>query len=140
VGHGLHGSYLPENLVSFYHSTITDKKIPDFKWHISQDTIYAEVDPGIDYQIRLWEAINENDRDFKSYVVGDEAWKMEALEISASGNYAIPISTPESGYKGALVELVFNPGSEFPLILTTGTVVTPDTYPFEPFQPELSTK
>jgi len=140
VGHGLHGSYLPENLVSFYHSTITDTKIPDFKWHISKDTIFAQVDPEADYQIRLWEAINENSRDFKLYVIGEEAWQMETLEISTSGNYAIPISTLEGAYKGALLELVFNPGSEFPLILTTGTVITPDSYPFEPFQPELSTK
>ncbi len=140
VGHGLHGSYLPENLVSFYHSTITETKIPDFQWHISQDTIYAQLPPGIDYQIRLWEAINENARDFKLYVVGEEAWQMETLEISASGNYAIPISAPENAYKGALLEVVFNPGSEFPLILTTGTVITPNSYPYKPFQPELSTK
>jgi hypothetical protein len=65
---------------------------------------------------------------------------METLEISASGNYAIPISAPESGYKGALVEVVFNPGSEFPLILTTGTVITPNRYPYEPFLSKLSTK
>jgi PhoPQ-activated pathogenicity-related protein len=140
VGHGLHGSYLPENLVSFYHSTITDTKIPDFKWHISKDTIYAEVDPGSDYQIRKWEAINESSRDFKLYVVGEEAWKMEVLDISENGSYVIPLTAPESGYKGALVEVVFNPDSDFPLILTTGTVVTPDTYPFDPFKPDLSVK
>jgi PhoPQ-activated pathogenicity-related protein len=140
VGHGLHGSYLPENLVSFYHSTITDTKIPDFQWHISQDTIFAQIPLGLDYQIRLWEAVNEKDRDFKLYVVGEEAWKMTTLEISADGSYTIPIIAPENGYKGALVELVFNPDSEFPLTLTTGTVVTPDTYPYDPFIPDLSAK
>jgi PhoPQ-activated pathogenicity-related protein len=140
VGHGLHGSYLPENLISFYHSTITDAPIPGFDWNISGDTIYANVDPGSDYQIRKWEAINESSRDFKLYVLGEEAWKMEALEINENGSYAIPISAPESGYKGALVEVVFNPGSGFPLTLTTGTVVTPDSYPFDPFLPDLSAK
>ncbi len=140
VGHGLHGSYLPENLVSFYHSTITDTKIPDFKWHISKDTIFAKLDPANNYQIRIWEAINEKGRDFKSYVVGEEAWKMETLKISEDGSYAIPISAPESGYKGALLEVVFNPDSEFPLSLTSGTVITPDTYPFGPFKPDLSAK
>ena len=140
VGHGLHGSYLPENLVSFYHSTITDSEIPDFNWCISNDTIYAEVDPASNYQIRLWEAINESARDFKLYVVGEEAWQMEALEINENGTYAIPVDAPESGYKGALVEVIFNPDSEFPLTLTTGTVITPDSYPFDPFQPDLSAK
>ncbi len=135
VGHGLDGSYLPENLVSFYYATISDKEIPDFSWHISKDTIYAEIDPESEYQIRIWEAINKSSRDFKSYVVGDEAWQMDALEISEDGSYAIPVSVPESGYKGALVEVVFNPDSDFPLTLTTGTLVTPDSYPFDPFTP-----
>jgi len=138
VGHGLHGSYLPENLISFYYSTISHKKIPDFKWHIMGDTIYAEVDPGSDYQISKWEAINEKDRDFKLYVIGNEAWKMEALDVREDGKYVIPVTIPESGYKGALVEVVFNPDSEFPLTFTSGTVVTPDKYPFAPFIPESS--
>ena len=140
VGHGLHGSYLPENLVSFYDYTITDTAIPGFHWNISNDTIFVSVDPESDYQIRKWEAVNEHARDFRLYVVGEEAWKMEPVEITMDGNYVIPVTTPANGYKGALVEVVFNPGSEFPLTLTSGTVVTPDTYPFEPFQPDLSAK
>jgi len=140
VGHGLFGSYLPENLVSFYHSTITGTEIPDFKWHIKNDTIYAEADPESNYQIRLWEVVNTSARDFKSYVVGEEAWKMEAMEISENGSYTVPVTAPESGYKGTLLEIVFNPGSEFPLTLTTGTLITPDSYPFEPFRPDLSVK
>jgi hypothetical protein len=54
--------------------------------------------------------------------------------------YAIPVENPTQGFKGALVEVVFNPESEFPLTLTTGTLVTPDRYPFGPFQPDLSAR
>ena len=140
MGHSLDGSYLPENLVSFYYATISDKKIPDFSWHISKDTIYADIDPESEYQIHLWEAINESGRDFKSYVIGEQAWQMEVLEISEDGSYAIPVSAPASGYKGALVEVVFNPESDFPLTLTTGTVVTPDSYPFDPYKSESPVK
>lgn len=140
VGHGLNGSYLPDNLVSFYHSTITDTRIPDFEWDVDGNTIHAKVDPGVDYQIRLWEAVNPEGRDFKSYVLGEEAWKMEEIELKESGEYTIPISSPERGYKGALVEVIFHSDSEFPLTLTSGTLVTPDTYPFDPFVPELPAK
>ncbi len=140
VGHGLHGSYLTENLVSFYQRIITGTEIPSFHWSVSQDTIYAEVNPDNDYQISLWEAVNTEGRDFRSYVIGEEAWRREALEIRQSGLYAIPITLPEIGYKGSLVEVVFNPESEFPLTLTSGTLVTPDTYPFDPFQPGLPAK
>jgi len=140
VGHGLHGSYLPENLVSFYEYTISGTKIPGFSWHIRNDTIYADIEPDADYDIRKWEAINETARDFRLYVVGDEAWHMEALPFTEKGRYAIPVEQPPKGYKGALVEVIFNPGSEFPLTLTTGTLVTPDRYPFGPFQPDLSVR
>jgi PhoPQ-activated pathogenicity-related protein len=140
VGHGLHGSYLPANLVSFYQHIISGNAIPEFRWNISKDSIYVGVTPGWDYQIRLWEAVNENGRDFKIYVLGEEAWKMKALELTEDGAYAIPVSAPETGYKAALVELIFNPGSQFPLTFTTGTLINPDQYPFDPFQPDLSDK
>ena len=97
-------------------------------------------DPVFASGIRHWEACNETDRDFKIYVTGDEAWQMEALEINDEGMYAIPVSEPESGFKAALVEVVFNPDSEFPLTLTSGTLITPDCYPFDPFEPDLSAK
>ncbi len=36
VGHGLHGSYLTENLVSFYQRIITGTEIPSFPWSIGR--------------------------------------------------------------------------------------------------------
>jgi PhoPQ-activated pathogenicity-related protein len=140
AGHGLHGSYLPENLVSFYHKIITEERIPEYAWSIRNDTFFAEIAAVTDYKIRLWEAVNENDRDFKSYVVGEEAWQMLPLEKNKEGLYAIPVSAPESGYKAALVEVVFYPDSDFPLTLTSGTLITPDSYPFDPFEPVLQVK
>jgi hypothetical protein len=35
VGHGLHGSYLPENLISFYHSTNPDNRNCDHSGQLS---------------------------------------------------------------------------------------------------------
>jgi PhoPQ-activated pathogenicity-related protein len=138
AGHGLHGSYLPENLVSFYQYIISNTGMPGFQWNIRNDTFFVEVDPVNNYLIRKWEAVNEEGRDFRLYVVGEDAWKMETIDHTENGIYAIPVSAPEKGYKGAMVEMVFNPGSPFPLTFTTGTLVTPDTYPHSPFIPDLS--
>ncbi len=134
-GHGLQGTYQPISLISFYHSVITDTKIPEYSWNISGNSIKMQVDPASDYMVRKWEAVNETDRDFRIYVVGEEAWQMEELEFQSDGNYTSHISQPENGFKGALLEVVFNPNSEFPLTFTSGTLVTPDRYPFEPFRP-----
>jgi PhoPQ-activated pathogenicity-related protein len=133
--HGLSGSYRPMSLIPFYQAVITGTAIPDFNWNISNDTIYMEVDPTADYAIRKWEGVNEADRDFRIYVLG-EAWEKEEIEWKADGKYAIHISRPERGFKGGLVEIIFNPDSAFPLTFTSGTVVTPDVYPFGPFEPE----
>lgn len=129
--HGLQGTYQPVSLISFYHAVISGTPIPEWTWSISGDTIYVQVDPESNYLIRKWEAVNPAARDFRIYVVG-KAWEMEALEKETGGLYAVPITKPGSGYKAALVELIFNPGSEFPLTFTSGTLVTPDTYPFPP--------
>ncbi|RLD23289.1 MAG: PhoPQ-activated pathogenicity-like protein PqaA type [Bacteroidetes bacterium] len=132
--HGLLGTYQPASLISFYHSIISNTAIPSFSWNHGGDTIYMRVDPESDYIIRKWEAINESDRDFRIYVIG-EAWQMEELEKTSNGAYAIHVEEPEAGYKAALVELIFNPHTEFPLTFTSGTLIIPDQYPYAKFEP-----
>jgi len=135
VGHGLYGSYAFPNLFSFYYSVITEKEIPDFDWNIQGNTIQVQVDPNASYTVSKWEAVNPTARDFRIYVNG-EAWIQQKLETSEDGTYQVTIKEPEEGYKAALLEVVIDPGSPFPLAFTTGTLVTPDSYPFEPFSPE----
>ena len=72
--------------------------------------------------------------DFRIYVIGEDAWKKEEISLSDEGSYSIPFPQPQNGYKAGLVELVFFPESEFPLYFTSGTIVTPGTYPFSPFE------
>jgi len=127
--HGLKGSYQPSSLISFYNTVITEAAFPQFSWSISGDTILIQVDPGADYIIHKWEAVNDSARDFRIYVVG-EAWQKEELIKQEDGKYAIHFAQAENGYKAGLVEIIFKPDSDFPLTFTSGTLVTPDKYPF----------
>jgi PhoPQ-activated pathogenicity-related protein len=133
--HSLQGTYQPASLISFYHAVITDTKIPEFKWNISGNTINMQIDPESDYIINKWEAVNNKSRDFRIYVIG-KAWREKKLETEPDGIYNINISKPDSGYKAALLEVIFNPDSEFPLTFTSGTLVIPDQYPFAPYVPD----
>jgi PhoPQ-activated pathogenicity-related protein len=133
--HGLQGTYQPASLISFYNAVITDTKIPEFNWNINGNTINMQIDPKSDYIIKKWEAVNNKDRDFRIYVIG-KAWQEEKLEKEPDGIYNINISKPDSGYKAALLEVIFNPDSDFPLTFTSGTLVTPDKYPFAPYKPD----
>ena len=134
--HGLRGTYQPRSLIAFYRATISDDSLPEFSWDIRSDTLFMKIEPGTEYKIRLWQAVNPGARDFRIYVTGEGAWKMETLEQSVDGQYAVPVKTPESGYRAALLEVIFRHASQWPLTFTSGTLVLPGTYPFGPFVPD----
>ena len=106
--------------------------MPEYNWSVIGDTIHVSVDPLENYTLKKWEAVNEKERDFRSYKIG-ESWTSEDIELSEDGNYSIVIGKPENGYKAGFVELVFNPNSSFPLGFSSGTLVVPHTYPFPKF-------
>ncbi len=132
--HGLLGTYQPWSLVAFYRATIANIPIPISNWDIRNDTIYMHIEPGTEYEIRRWDVVNSEARDFRIYVTG-KAWQPENLEWREDGKYAVHIAAPESGFRAALLEVVFYPESEWPLTFTSGTLVVPHTYPHEPFVP-----
>lgn len=133
-GHGLDPNYQPLSLISFYHAVITGDSIPEFDWSISNDTIYVQIDPAADYVLSKWEAVNPAGRDFRLNVIGG-SWQNERIPPEEDGIYVIPFDEPGSGYRAGLASVTFRPRSNFPMTFTTGTLVTPDTYPYPPFEP-----
>ena len=134
ANHGLNGTYNLGSLVAFYNAVITESAIPKVDWSVSADSIYLEVLSDADYKITKWEAVNENARDFRVPVIG-KVWKNLELSKTPDNQYAIHFSAPENGYKAGLLEIVFDSGTEVPFTFTTGTVITPNAYPFGPFTP-----
>jgi len=134
ANHGLNGTYNLGSLVAFYNAVITESAIPKVEWSISADSIYLEVLSDTDYKVTKWEAVNETARDFRVPVIGN-VWKASELSKTPNKQYSIHFSAPENGYKAGLLEIVFDSGIEVPFTFTTGTVVTPNTYPFGPFTP-----
>lgn len=136
--HGLAGSYRSENVFSFYRNIIQNKPLPEMDWKIEQDSIYLKINTQIPYEIAIWKANNPQKRDFRSWEVGNDAWKKTPIDVVTSGNYAIKI--PEAnGFTASLVEVVFDPKGETPITLTTGTTIKPEKYPFKAFEPNLKT-
>ena len=134
ANHGLNGTYNMGSLVAFYNAVITESAIPKVDWSVSADSIYIEVLSDVNYKVTKWEAVNENARDFRVPVIG-KVWKDLELSKTPDNQYAIHFSAPENGYKAGLLEIVFDSGTEVPFTFTTGTVVTPNTYPFGLFKP-----
>jgi PhoPQ-activated pathogenicity-related protein len=132
--HGLAGRYSTQNIFSFYESLIHQKPLPKLDWRLEGDRIVVKVDPAASYEISLWEAHNPKARDFRIWEIG-RSWQKTPLQQQASGNYEIDIPLKE-GFTAALVEVVFNGDTAFPLTLTTGTVIRPNEFAFKPYQPE----
>ena len=84
------------------------------------------------YSIKQWEIVNRETRDFRVYVDG-RTWSSIDIPKSNEGRYAVKIAPPEAGYKAGLLEITFNPESELPFTFTTGTVVSPNTYPISEY-------
>jgi PhoPQ-activated pathogenicity-related protein len=132
-GHGLEPNYQPLSMISFYNAIIKGLPIPQFEWDIRSDTIFIRVDPDSDYRLVKWQAVNPDGRDFRLNVIG-KSWQEEEISTEEDGTYSILVDSPETGYRAGLVAVTFNPRSNFPMTFTTGTLVTPDTYPFPPFE------
>ena len=132
--HGLTGSYNPGSLIAFYNAIITNRNIPEFNWYVSNDSIYLEVDSNADYTIKSWQAINENTRDFRVDVIG-KSWKSDEIYKTVNDKYYLHVSKPTSGYKAGLLEITIDSGTNYPFVFTTGTLISPNSYPFMPFEP-----
>lgn len=137
TSHGLkntEGEYDLKSLTAFYKATISNADIPKYDWHVSNDSIYLQIDHD-NYIVKQWEAINEKTRDFRVDTI-DRVWVSKTLLQSDNGSFAVKIAQPETGYKAGLLEITFNPDSDIPYIFTTGTVVSPNTFPFGDFKSE----
>ncbi len=135
-GHSISGSDAPVSLAAFHNFIINDEAIPTFHWSTEENGFRIQLDPdNLPDELLLWSAHNPNDRDFRLYVI-DRAWKAEAVEIPEEGNLFVEVVTPEDGFTAWFVEATHNTDSELPFKQTTGVIVTPDVYPFEPYMPE----
>ena len=130
--HGLAGSYNTQNVFSFYDHLIHRWAMPSFDWEVTDEGFEVRVDPATPVELSLWQITNPKTRDFRIWEVGKN-WKKTVLPLNESGSYVIEAPRGE-GYTASLIEATFNPGTDRELIFTTGTLVTPDTYPFPDFK------
>ena len=135
--HGLTGTYNPESLIAFYNAIITNSDFPEFNWYVSNDSIYLNINTDANYTVKSWEAINENTRDFRVAVIG-KSWKSNKINTTSNNEYYLHVSKPKTGYKAGLLEITIESGTKVPFVFTTGTLVSPNTYPFIPFKPKVA--
>ena len=136
TGHSLDDTNAHKGLIAFHEHVVTDAPLPSFAWHVEEQTLHVRTDPEHPpTRLRLWTATNPDGRDFRVDAIGT-SWEAHPIDRAADGRYDIPLDTPAEGYAAYFVEATFSGASGFPLTLSSGVVVRPDTYPHPPFEAE----
>ncbi len=130
--HSLSGGYLNKDLMAYFYRIINDINFPSLKWTLNKNIIEVELDYLDDYNVSIWTATNEEGRDFRLWEKG-ELWSEVKIDKSDDNKYLIDIDQEFNGYKAVMMEFTIDPDSKFPLIISTGPYVFPDTYPYEKY-------
>lgn len=134
TNHSLNGRYLNDDLISYFYRIINDIDMPTLKWELSDNNLNVVLDYEGNYNVSIWNAKNQNGRDFRLWQEG-ELWQKINIQKSNDNNYQVEIKDKSNGYEAIMMEFTIDPESEFPLIISTGPFVIPESYPFNKYEP-----
>lgn len=125
-----------QTLLAFYQDVLTDTPRPEFDWKVEDGAIVIQTDMENPPQaIHLWQANNPDARDFRVDIIG-RSWTSTEVALREDGTYRLEAPKNDAGYMAFLGELTYANSTGQPLKVTTGVVITPDTYPHEAFVPK----
>jgi PhoPQ-activated pathogenicity-related protein len=127
--HGLGGSDAIESLMAFYVAILKGAPLPEFSWRVRKDGAIGVRTKTEPKAVKLWQATNENARDFRLETIGT-AWKSTDISERGPGRYLAEVPAPEKGWTAFFVELTFDSGIGIPYKFTTEIHVVPDALPF----------
>jgi PhoPQ-activated pathogenicity-related protein len=135
ANHSLNGRYLNNDLVGYFYRIVNNIEIPSLKWKLDKDKNFIEaiLNYSGEYDVSLWTARNEEGRDFRLWEEG-ELWTQSIIQKTDNNRYIVDLGQDTIGYKAIMVEFVIDPDSDFPLTISTGPYVLPETYPYEKYQ------
>jgi PhoPQ-activated pathogenicity-related protein len=130
TGHGLDDSDALQTVLAFHTAVIYGLQRPAVEWSFPDaNTIVVGSEPR-PVAAKLWTATNVEARDFRIDELG-AAWTGSDLTMDGDGTFTARVQTPEQGWTGFFIELMFDIGAPTPLKLTTPVRVVPDTLPYE---------
>jgi PhoPQ-activated pathogenicity-related protein len=134
ANHSLNGRYLNKDLISFFYRIVNNIDLPNLDWDLIDDNLKVYLDYDGEYSVSIWRAFNEDGRDFRLWQEG-ELWKESKIDINEDNIYNIELDNQSDGYQAIMVEFNLDQDSQFPLKISTGPYVIPDSYPYEKYQP-----
>ena len=131
--HSLNGRYLDEDLISFFYRIVNDIDLPTLNWELKDDNLAVYLDYDGEYSVSIWRAFNKDGRDFRLWQEG-ELWKESKIKLNEDNIYNIKLDNQVDGYQAIMVEFNLDNNSKFPLKISTGPYVIPDSYPYKKYE------
>ncbi|MBX9602212.1 MAG: PhoPQ-activated pathogenicity-related family protein [Bryobacteraceae bacterium] len=130
--HGLSGKTFDalRSVVAFYQSILNGAPRPEFEEEFRDGTLMVRMRQGSPVKVKLWQAVNPRDRDFRLQSIG-KAYKPRELKPVRPGEYEARISVPPAGWTAFFAELEFPKTGRYPLRFTTQVRVLPEKLPFD---------
>ena len=131
--HGLGNSDGGESVAAFHFAVTRGLQLPEITWnYVSNDVVDVTFATPPD-SITLWQATNEDFRDFRIETLGPgyESTSFDATAISPNTKRRFTVDTPSNGWKAWFLEMTYDIGFVRPLKLSTEIRVTPSKLPFE---------
>ncbi len=113
----------------FYGAILKGSPLPKFSWKVRDDNAIEVNTKTAPTAVTLWQATNENTRDFRLETIG-AVWTSSDLGAHGGGTYIAKIAEPKKGWTAFFVELSYDSGGPIPHKFTTQIKVVPETLPF----------
>jgi PhoPQ-activated pathogenicity-related protein len=148
TSHSLDKSDATETLEAFYTAIVRGEPRPEMRWTFEPDGSIKVVAKRRPDDIRVWQASNPAGRNFRQDVIGPAYKATPVSTVSTARAGGAPAETslrlvgpntwiahvpgPTAGWTAFFVELSYTGGGKYPLKVTTGVRVLPDTLPYPP--------
>ena len=134
AGHGLDKTDAAESLQAFYASFVKNVPRPQVRWTFEKDGSIKVVAKDRPDAVLLWQATNAKARNFRYDTIG-AAYTSTPLTPAGPNTWVAKVKAPAAGWTAFFVELSYPSGSRYPLKVTSGVRVVPDTLPYPAPQP-----
>lgn len=141
TNHSLANSDGGESVAAFHHAITRRQQIPQLSWKYQNDHEVDITFGTVPDTITLWQATNEDFRDFRieTFGPGYQAMARDTTSIKTGSTRRYQVESPSMGWKAWFLEMSYDIGFVRPLKLTTEIRVTPDNLPFKGKAPNLPT-
>jgi PhoPQ-activated pathogenicity-related protein len=132
ANHSMQGAEVTalSGLLAWYQAILDNTPRPNLSWWLDARGALVATSDRTPASVRLWQATNSLERDFRVVTVGN-AWHARRIYADSQGKYRASLNAPGAGYTASMLEFTYPDVGGVRPVYTTSVFVTPDTFPYK---------